>query len=1413
MANAALVRRVSKSKFSMYLRTDCDKALYLSLFSNNPFELAKNHIPVPLKSRPGVQLITQSGREFEYEQFDYLISVLPNNVIHKSNGRAEIDLLATLNSVNAPQFVLQPAIEPEDFRQFFLQNIGVSTSNSSLIPPMSGLRPDVIFVDVKQSGEYEILPDGTRKAVSKEDTRRPLCVIDLKNVSEANATYSAEVCLYAVFLSNWLHSVGAQYKDAYFISDRIYLWRHMELPHLAAIMKLAAGGDHLRRLAELRKDLADGAVDYILYMPNVRKFFVEDLPRVISKGDSHGWAALDYHVSSRCSACDWLGNRTWLSDDDKAYFDANPNDYCYPRADATDHLSKISNLSKGATNVLSQGGHSTVAQLTTIAADAPVLKGHSLLKKDRRNIRERAVSLTNGTTSVQTHKKVAGLAKNLDAEYDIVVNFDAGSGLLTGIGLRGAIFAPYGTTFTDTTGKASGLLNLGSVDFVVGKDSLVAEGAALTAFIEKLAEFIGVAETQLAAKGVNSVHTQVCFWELRQYEELCNAFGRHLLDILNFSDKYQRALAWLFPAEELLEKDEEIAPSIVFVKDVVSRHILMPQKFTQTLLGTVEHYHLPSLPPPNIDNYYREPLGDAIPRERIFEIWKSTTGTVRLYGKAVPIADAIQRYGQVLRLHTRALASLTAQLRKDLKPSLSGKAPALKMSIPTGLSGVAYDSKLWDRWSRISNATDKTEHEHELLVPAEELEAAYKALVLTNVVKTISPNTYEFEVSEESTEAKIEPGGYYTIGIVDWPGFPMQTAVTLGLSGSGSDYSAMHAVIHADLQSFDRVARRATVQFRPKWGGVTAVFDAVMAANIVPIGTGGLYLLEGLPYDDSKVTTDLLRKIGNPTNATVSKEAVTAMGSSAAKKIPVGTDSDCPVSRVLWSAKALSTNVVRNDADVAALTKFAGTANEHPLNPSQVEAVSACATGQLSIIWGPPGTGKTDTLVAFLHAVIREGRQRRILISGPNYRTVEEIFFRLLRNLDFDLNVNCSAFLAYSPSRTPRTVPAVGNHLNAVSLRLTASDPEYGNLMSAGGDPNQTVVVATTAHAVTRLAQDVAHNELSEIFDLVVLDESSQIPVTLALRPLATLRSNAQLIIAGDNLQMPPIHHLDPPKGAEYLVGSIQKYLTTRFGIVQQELLVNYRSNQELVDYAKSIGYPEKLAAYSPVKNLVPLSDVTILPPLPANLPASDAYSLLLDPQKQVCAFVHDDPVSSQANEVEAGIVAALAFLLRNSIARELSNDNGGSPTAYTDHEFFESGVGIVTPHKAQKALVIKKLADQFPNADPQSIFDAVDTVERFQGGERNTILVSFGVGDTDIIEGEEEFLLQMERTNVAVSRAKAKCIILMPKSLAYHLPSDIKAAKTSLALKTYLEEFCNNRSKATIDFGGTIRPAEVRWH
>jgi hypothetical protein len=1420
VAQALPKRAVSKSKFSMYLRTLCDRELYLSLFSNNPAHLSAAGIPVPLKTRPGVQLITASGREFEYEQFDILINALPNNVFHKSNGRANVDIVKSLTGLTKPMLILQPELEPEDFRNISLPNLGVSKDNLAFIPQLAGLRPDVVLVDQRREVEYEILPKGNRRLLPANDKRMALCVIDLKNITEANASYSAEVCLYAVFLSNWLHSVGKAFLKDFFVSDRVYLWRHIEMPRFTKIMGTKEGGDHAKRLAALQDDLEEGRVNYLIYMPSVRKFFSEDLPRVVQQGDQQGWDSVEYHVNPRCSSCDWLGNRTWLSPDDQKHFDAHPQHYCSRNAEVTDHLSKMGSLSKGASNVLGKAGHPKVANLVGIAPDADVLRRHSLLKKDRGQIGARAASIANNTTTVDQISKVAGLAKRLSAEYDVVVNFDAGSGFLTGIALRGVLFAPYGKQFPAADGgQPQSLKSLGESAFVIGKDNLQAEWAAVSAFIDRLATCIEDAEKLFKAQSFGTLRTQICFWEVRQYEELCNAFGRHLLNILELPGRFQRALAWIFPPEELLEKQDDVCPNIVFLRDVVMASVRQPQRFATTLLGTAEHYHHDRLTPRKIDSYYVEPLGNGVPRERIFEIWKSTTGTVRMFGRTVSIVEASERYGTALKAHTWAIASIAARLRTDLKDCIDGNAPELSMSIPSGLSGVAYDSKLWDRWSKVSTAVARTEGLNALITRAEWLEASYKAIVLTKLIKDHGSFRYEFEVSDDSTEAKIEEGDWCTLSIVGRPGFPLESAHKLGLGLPTDDknaYTPMHKVIRAKFDQFDRVGKRITVRLEPQWYGVDAVFQAVMASGLLPLGKAPIYLLEGIPFDDSKWTTDILTEIGDPPFAKPAPEALRAMGASAAKKISKGTSPSTPVAQILWQADQLTKTEVRSNKEVQALATFATTANEHALNASQIDAVKVCAKQQLAVVWGPPGTGKTDTLVAFLHAVVREGKPCKILIAGPNYRTAEELSGRLVKNLEGDLAAACDFYWLYSRSRGAKAVVSKAKHLTLMGVPLDSNDPEFNELLGSMADDKRTTIISTTAHMVHQLTQKAGLNQsyVDELFHLVVLDESSQIPVTLALRPLSALRDDGQIIIAGDHKQMPPIQNLEPPKGAEHLVDSIQTYLIRRFAVRQEPLLINYRSNQDLVDYAKSLGYPPGLRAENKQKDLhtvVPVDGV--VKTLPAGLPRTDAYRELLVPERRVTALIHDDPTSSQANELEAGLVAGLAYVVRHSMGKDLNIGIASKTTLFTDNEFFERGLGIVTPHKAQKALVLRKLMALFPKANPELVFSSVDTVERFQGGERDTIIVSFGVGDTDIIEGEEEFLLQLERTNVAVSRAKAKCIVLMPKSLAYHLPTDQAAAETSVAIKSYLEEFCGNRASIKIELDGVVRKGEVRWH
>jgi superfamily I DNA and/or RNA helicase len=83
--------------------------------------------------------------------------------------------------------------------------------------------------------------------------------------------------------------------------------------------------------------------------------------------------------------------------------------------------------------------------------------------------------------------------------------------------------------------------------------------------------------------------------------------------------------------------------------------------------------------------------------------------------------------------------------------------------------------------------------------------------------------------------------------------------------------------------------------------------------------------------------------------------------------------------------------------------------------------------------------------------------------------------------------------------------------------------------------------------------------------------------------------------------------------------------------------------------------------------------------------------------------------------------------------------------------------LGIVVPHRAQKALLAARMPE---------LAGAIDTVERFQGGERELIIVSATVSDREYAQSESSFLLDPRRLTVAISRPKRKLIILASRTV-----------------------------------------------
>jgi hypothetical protein len=121
-------------------------------------------------------------------------------------------------------------------------------------------------------------------------------------------------------------------------------------------------------------------------------------------------------------------------------------------------------------------------------------------------------------------------------------------------------------------------------------------------------------------------------------------------------------------------------------------------------------------------------------------------------------------------------------------------------------------------------------------------------------------------------------------------------------------------------------------------------------------------------------------------------------------------------------------------------------------------------------------------------------------------------------------------------------------------------------------------------------------------------------------------------------------------------------------------------------------------------------------------------------------------------------------------------------------------GLGIVVPHRAQRAA----LQQSFPElciiepATGLPARSAIDTVERFQGGERTVIMVSATESDRAYLLASSEFLLDPRRLTVALSRAKRKMILVASHSIFSLFSTDEETFANSLLWKNLLRRTCS---------------------
>jgi superfamily I DNA and/or RNA helicase len=164
-----------------------------------------------------------------------------------------------------------------------------------------------------------------------------------------------------------------------------------------------------------------------------------------------------------------------------------------------------------------------------------------------------------------------------------------------------------------------------------------------------------------------------------------------------------------------------------------------------------------------------------------------------------------------------------------------------------------------------------------------------------------------------------------------------------------------------------------------------------------------------------------------------------------------------------------------------------------------------------------------------------------------------------------------------------------------------------------------------------------------------------------------------------------------------------------------------------------------------------------------------------LAPEYPMILIEHNDDSSQQANACEAAVIETLARAACASLRLDP-----------------QRGLGIVVPHRAQKALLQARLPH---------LAGAVDTVERFQGGERDLIIVSATVSDLAYAQSESDFLLEPRRLTVAVSRPRRKLIVLASQALFTLMPADLDDYERG-ALWKHLRHACASPALWTGEYG-----------
>jgi DNA replication ATP-dependent helicase Dna2 len=1444
---------LSKRALSLYFRVGCDRQFLLYLYSTDAVR-AQMGMPPRQGGRAGLGLVGRHGYRHQAEKVHELQTAFGDELVtvgatvDRSGRTAPVDLLTILNSrVPAPyEIVVEAAMRGDKATcraalrlDGLRDSAGNSVDLSDLIPDLVQILPP-LRVHLHDSPSLprhyreEVLPDGSVALMSEDDTRMRLRVADVKLTSEPGAHYFAEVVFYSMMLAGWLRDHRLEQSFAVVAAPAV-VPGSMETSKLMQAMRTWARDAHIPSVAEraaaLEADLEIAPVE--AFAPRIRQLIMTTLPELLQ----HGWQDAPWHVDFRCNGCEFLGDPHIRGRDGQPTQNAL---HCWPEAERTAHLSRIVGLSRGATDVLRANDIHREEDLAAVGIQQGDLPGafreHHGLRARRTLFPARARSLQRGVAGIIPNSGGDALMPRWpDLHVYLFLDYDPATAFTVTIGCRAfwkepLPFASPLQSDTRRWGRSQGDTEV----FIVDHPTVADEQREFLNFLRHLKaifDWVRAKDADDERAGRRNARSrlstyQIYIWDEAQRRHLVRLVSRHLAAIL--ADAALRDLAWLFPPAELLANPdtESRRTPYTLVSDVVQNTLAVPAPHHYTLLGVVSVFNVTGMSTPTVHPLYVDTLSNLAPPERIHEYWSRTRHWQQTQTTLIETAQK----------KLLALGIVVTGLERQLAPVLSRLAAPPLPTAPPRAAGLAPEANLWLEFTRLNGALDSLEVDRVRAMPAHERESRFRSAVLQRRLRGgerlrawdalraadpglpgLTSDIFIYQLAPDSTNFNARAGEFnFALAPADQHGFlDRHTATFLGntpirVRPGSVDESGITGV---SIVAIDR--QRGLIALQAGYQNVMG--QLARYAPQLDLSTNVVLDPVHRDYLTRKVRLTL-EAIGNPPCAQTNARVMQALGLPPNR--PPGTDPIVPAAEVLWEADQLHARASGRDPNAVRGTLeayFAATGRV--LMADQWAAWEQALNRQFTLIWGPPGTGKSHTLRAIVLGAVLEAvvaqRPLRLLITANTYSAVDGVLLKLQEELRALLRVGPTESTPYqlvrvqSDSReTERDFRTKYPDITNIELNTYQPNQETRQLLQQLERVQNVVIVGAPSQQVHNLAvagvrSPRPRNTQRNWFDLIVLDEASQMDVATSSLIFSKRAAGGSCVLAGDDLQLPPIHQAAPPDNLENVVGSVYGYMRRERNVPYSALNISFRSNETLLSFTRQAGYDEGLRAHSPNLriNIEPLG--TARPAdWPPQLPWSPDFARILDPAHPAVCLLYADRSSAQANQKEALDVAALAALLRRTLRAGLLNelDPFGQPLREDGRErqelfggesFWSRGIGIVVPHRAQMALIANRLIEAFPQDSVDRIRAAVDTVERFQGQERDVILASFGLGDPDIIAAEEEFLYSLNRFNVMASRARAKLIVLLSHTVVEHLSDDTEVLAQSLLLKRYAEQFC----------------------